>query len=138
MKIETEIKELSAKVCKKWQMYKDKETVNKEESWADCSSVRTLNGYETAWDNPDLLWVWVEIQDGSYDGAGLQVGLSRDGKFYWEYQSHCSCDGFGDTSGHDNELCLGCSEKPKSYELSNLPADWEKIVKVNLEQILSL
>lgn len=134
-----EIYKLITRVCKKWDYYKGKEVSEKKE-WSGSTSVETLNGYGTEWDNPDLLWVFSESESegGGYDGSGIQVGLAKDGKFYWEYQSHCSCNEFYDSTGHDveNELCLGCDEKPKSYELSQLPNDWEKIVKVNLEEIL--
>ncbi len=133
--MEEDIRALIKKVCKKWDFYKSKE-VGEKESYAHNTNVKTLNGYNTEWDNPNLLWLLAFSEGGGYDGSGLQVGPSKEGKLYWEYQSHCSCDGFSDSSGHSNELCLGCSEKPKSYELFTLPEDWEKIVKVNLEQIL--
>lgn len=135
MNIEKEIESLIKKVCKKWDYYKSLETVS-EKGYSDYTAINTLNGYTTEWNNPNLLWILSYSDGGRYDGSGLQIGLSKDGKFYWEYQSHCSCNGFSDSSGHGTELCLGCDEKPKSYELTMLPSDYEKIIKVNLEEIL--
>lgn len=130
-----ETKEMIAKVCENWAMYKAKET--KTDDYG-TTLVKTLNGYTTAWENPNLLWLLVEIEDGSYDGSGCQVGLSKEGKLVWEYQSHCSCNGFEDTDGTNGhgELCLGCAKDKKSYALNMLPDEWEKIIKVNLEEIL--
>lgn len=129
------IQELISKVCKKWDYYKSKE--EKTDNYG-TTTVKTLNGYTTSWDNSNLLWLMVNIEGSFYEEWGNQVGLTKNGKIVWEYQSHCSCDDFGDTSSThgDGELCLGCDEKPKSYELLELPKDWEKIVKANLEEIL--
>lgn len=133
------IQELIKKVCEKWDFYKSKEVGSKEYDTASYTNIKTLNGYDTAWDNPNLLWLMVEISDGSYDGSGTQVGLTKDGRIMWEYQSHCSCDCFKDSTLHgDGELCLGCIKDPKSYELQRLSDDWKKIVKVNLEEILKI
>lgn len=135
--MEEEIKNLIKKVCEKWDFYKSKEVGEKPYESSDYTAVTTLNGYTTAWDNPNILWLLVNVEGSGYEEYGNQVGLTKDGKIVWEYQSHCSCNGFGDSAGHgDGELCLGCEEKPKRYELNNLPKDWEKIIKVNLEQIL--
>lgn len=138
--IKEEIEILIKRVCKKWDFYKSKEEIINDKSGSDwgSSEVKTLNGYTTAWNNPDLIWLLINIDGCCYEESGNQVGLSKNGKIVWEYQSHCSCNSFGDTKGFEGhgELCLGCSEKPKSYELSRLPEDWEKIVKVNLEEIL--
>lgn len=129
---------MAAKVLKKWDVYKAMEVAEKVDYHVEAKRVTTLNGQLTEWDNPELLWILSYSEDGGYDGSGMQVGLTKDGKFVWEYQSHCSCYGFSDTKGHDpkNELCLGCEEKPKSHELNMLPAEWEKIVYVNLQEIL--
>jgi len=92
-----------------------------------------------SWDNPNILWLLSCVDGCGYEEYGSQIGVTKDARLVWEYQSHCSCDDFGDSTGHgDGELCLGCDEKPKSYELSQLPDDWEKILKVNLEEILRL
>lgn len=137
-----EIEKLIKKVCKKWDFYKSKEVIVTDNAGSDwgSSEVKTLNGYTTSWNNKNLIWLMVNVDGSGYDESGNQVGLSRDGKIVWEYQSHCSCNSFGDTSKThgDGELCLGCEEKPKSYQLSQLPEEWEKIVKVNLEEIVKL
>jgi hypothetical protein len=132
------IEKLIAKVCKKWDFYKGKEEVIDKVSYPEKTSVKTLFGDQTAWNNPELLWVFVNIEDGGWDGSGIQVGISKDGKIYWQYQSHCSCNDFGDSIGHDGELCLGCDEKPKSYELNSIPDNWEEVVYGNLETILKV
>lgn len=134
------MKKLIARVCKKWDLYKSKEKGQKPYNTSDYTEVKTLNGYTTSWENPNLLWLLVNIEGGGYEASGNQVGLTKDGKLVWEYQSHCSCDSFEDSKAPhgDGELCLGCEEKPKSYELNNLPNDWEKIIKVNLEEILKI
>lgn len=133
-----EIEKLIKRVCKKWDFYKSKEEKSKE-SYSDYTEVKTLNGYTTAWENPNLLWLLVNIDGGGYDGYGTQIGLTKDGRIMWEYQSHCSCNTFADSSNHgDGELCLGCDKDPKRYELNSVPAEWEKLVKVNLEEILKI
>lgn len=133
-----EITKLVSKVCKKWDFYKSKEIKTKPYDTSDYTEVKTLNGYTTAWENPNILWLFVNIEHGHYEGSGVQVGLNKEGKFVWEFQSHCSCNFFSDSGGHGTELCVGCDDKPKSYELSYLPDDWAKIVKVNLEEILKI
>lgn len=135
-----EIDTLKKKVCKKWDFYKSKEQIIETGNDWGGSEVKTLNGYTTSWNNPNLLWLLVNVDGSGYEESGNQVGINKDGKIVWEYQSHCSCNSFGDTSNPhgDGELCLGCEEKPKSYELSQLPEDWEKIIKVNLEEILKV
>lgn len=129
--------QLIKKVCKNWDKYKAKEV---KDGGYGSTEVKTLNGTTTSWDNENLLWLMVNIDGGGYEESGNQVGLTKDGKIVWEYQSHCSCDGFADSaSTHgDGELCLGCDEKPKSYELSNLPKDWEEIINKNLTEILTI
>lgn len=132
-----EIEKLIKEVCKNWDAYKALETKEKDYDSASYTYVTTLAGDRTEWDNPDLLWLLSYSEDGGYDGSGVQVGISKDGRIIWEYQSHCSCNSFEDSEGAGhNELCLGCDEKPKSYELNMLPKDWEKIALVNLQEIL--
>ncbi len=133
-----DIKSLVSKVCAKWDFYKSKEEIIHEGTYSG-SEVKTLNGYTTCWNNPKILWLLIHSEDGSYDGSGEQIGLTIDGKFVWEYQSHCSCNGFEDSSGNgDGELALDFDTTKKSYELRNLPDDWKKIVKFNLEEILKI
>ncbi|MDQ3816094.1 MAG: hypothetical protein M3362_00200 [Acidobacteriota bacterium] len=132
-----EIQGLIKEVIKNWDYYKSKEVKSKEFEFSDNTDVRTVFGDTTAWDNPNLLWLLASINDGGWEGYGSQVGLTKDGRIVWEYQSHCSCDGFGDTSGEGHgELHPGAEMSKKSWELNELPDDWEKIVKVNLELIL--
>lgn len=134
------IEELIKKVCAKWDYYKSKEVTEREGDKYNASEVRTMNGHLTSWDNPNLLWLMVNVDGGGYEEYGNQVGLTKDGDLVWEYQSHCSCNGFADTkSPHgDGTLCLGCDGGPKNFKLNSLPDEWEKIIKANLEQILGL
>ena len=134
-----EIQRLIAKVCKNWESYKALEQKRKKYAGSDYTNVTTLASDTTDWDNPSLLWLLAYSEDGGYKGSAIQVGITKDGRIMWEYQSHCSCNYFRDSQGegHD-ELCVGCDEKPKSYELNMLPKDWEKIALVNLQEILKL
>lgn len=136
-KMEKEIKDLVIEVCKKWDYYKSKE-IKRTEFGVTC--VTTLTGKETAWDNPNILWLISEIENGCYDGSGCQVGLTKEGQFVWEFQSHCSCNDFQDSSGKygDGLLAIDKDLTKKSYELSRIPDDWAKLVLVDLENILKL
>lgn len=129
------IEKLTKRVCKKWDFYKSKEV--KDDSGYGGTNVTTLNGYKTEWDNPNMIWLLVDAHDGGYDGHATQVGLTKEGKFMWEYQSHCSCNSFENSSGFgDGELAIDAEVSKKSYELRDIPEDWAKIIKVNLEEIL--
>ncbi len=133
------IEALLAKVSKSFDLYKSLEAKESFCYQYGATTVTTLFGDKTHWDNPNLLWVMVNVDGGGYEEYGNQVGVNRDGKLVWEYQSHCSCNEFEDSSGPvgHGELCLGCDEKAKSYQLDELPDHWEAVVLANLEKIVS-
>ena len=123
-------------VLKNWGNYKTQEEDVSEPYAEEYTRKKTVWGGITEWDNPNVLWLLLEHENGGYDGSGNQVGLTREGKIVWEYQSHCSCYGFQDSKQHDGELCLGCDKDPKRYELNMVPEQWEAIIRYNMEVIL--
>jgi hypothetical protein len=87
------------------------------------------------WNNPNLLWLFATQDEEDYEGSQTQIGLARDGKLKWEFQSHCSCNDYEDSSE------LGVDFPPttmKSYELRTIPIDWEAEIEKNLKIILAL
>lgn len=136
--IDIKIKELVTKIIEKWDYYKSLEEPDKRE-YSDSTTVKTINGYTAEFDNPNVLWLMIESEDGGYDGSSSQIGLNKNGKFIWEYQSHCSCYGFEDSDNPngDGELALDYDITKKTYELNHLNEDWKKIIKANLEEILT-
>lgn len=88
------------------------------------------------WDNPNLLWVLITNNEEGYEGSQTQLGLTKDGQLVWEYQSHCSCDGYEHSSNvPNNDFCKDIAGK-KSYELEGIPLDWEEKMQENLKKIL--
>jgi len=45
-----------------------------------------------AWRTTDVLWVYIMREEWSYEGFCYQIGITRDGQFCYEYQDHCSCN----------------------------------------------
>jgi len=45
-----------------------------------------------AWRTTDVLWVYIMREEWSYEGLCYQIGITRDGQFCYEYQDHCSCN----------------------------------------------
>ena len=52
----------------------------------------------------------------------------------WEYQSHCSCNGYETSHDHGTELEM----EKHSYELNEIPMDWEAKVRENASKLLKL
>lgn len=99
------------------------------------TSLKTVFGDIMSWNNPNLVWILCSVTGGGYEESGSQLGITRSGKIVFEYQSHCSCNSFEDSHGQgDGDLFHELTKK--TYEVSSLPKDWEKIVKVNCETIL--
>jgi hypothetical protein len=136
--MEKEIRELIKKVCERWDFYKSKEVREKEYESNENTKVTTLNGYTAYWDNPNILWLLINIRLEGYEEWGNQVGVTKEGNIVWEYQSHCSCNGFFDSTSSGDELPFNLDSTKKSFNLSELPDEWQKIIKVNLEQILEI
>ena len=123
-KIEVIIK----KVCKKWDFYKSKEVIDRFGGDYSSSEGKTATGDNFCWNSPKILWLLINIDGDGYEEHGTQIGLTKEGKIVWQFQSHCSCNGFGDMDTTDGELCVGCEKEAKSFELNYVPDDWEQQV----------
>lgn len=104
----------------------------KRDDWD--KSFKTVNG-GFSWNNSSLVLLADFVEGGSYEEYGSIVGLSKDGKIMWEYQSHCSCDGFYDSTACDGELNKEILEK-KTFELEKIPVDWEEKIQDSIEILL--
>jgi len=124
------MKEKIEELVKNWDLIKSKQVLKKE----DFGSGRETIIGKLWWDNPDLIFVLITDQEEGYDGSQAQIGVSKDGKLRWEYQSHCSCNYYEDSSGLGEEFVPELSKK--SYELNSIPLDWEKIITGNIEKLL--
>jgi hypothetical protein len=91
-------------------------------------SVVSLPFGEAKWENPLLVWVWMSFVDEGYGGWGTCLGLSEDGKIYWAYQSHCSCNSFEDSKEMDEVP----ENTEKVFELNSVPDDWKSRVASNI------
>lgn len=50
------------------------------------------------WQGPkDVVWVAWSNNEEDYEGSQTQIGVREDGTLVWEYQSHCSCNSYGDS-----------------------------------------
>lgn len=100
------------------------------------TSFSTVNG-SFSWDIKNLVLLCDFVEGASYSEYGSIVGLSEDGRLFWEYNSHCSCDGFGDSDGATSELSEEqLANSKKSFELSSLPEDWEVKVAESAKRLL--
>ena len=125
------------KALRNWDMLKVAQAVEKEE-YSSVSSGDSPVG-KIQWENPLLLWILVTGDDNedSYSGSTTQVGLSKDGRILWEYQSHCSCDGYENSDSlPDNDFPNDMLTK-KSYELEMLPEDWEDKIAENIQKLFT-
>ena len=130
-----EMQKLVSKVAENFDKAKALEDAHKEYEWREATEVMTIFGDTMCWDNPNLVWVFSSVEGGGYEEYGAQLGISRKGKLMYEYQSHCSCNDFGDSSGDGQGEVLPAITT-KTYEVSSLPKDWEKIVMVNCVEML--
>lgn len=125
-----ETKQLIEQLTAKWDKIKSKYVLSKE----DYGSGReTLIG-KLWWDNPNLIFVLVTDKEEGYDGSQAQIGISKDGKIRWEYQSHCSCYGYEDSDELGEEFKPELSKK--SYELREIPLDWENQIRKNIKKLI--
>lgn len=85
------------------------------------------------WNNPNVIWVFATTNEEGYEGSQTQVGLTKDGKLVWEYQSHCSCNGYEDSEQIPDEFLKA---DLKRYELNDVPLDWEDKIRENIEILL--
>lgn len=97
------------------------------------------SGFDSAighiyWNNPNVIWVLVTQNEEEYVGSQTQIGLTKEGKLVWQYQSHCSCNGYEDTNNTPEEFV---KEDLKSYELNEIPLDWEYKIRDNIKTLLN-
>ena len=128
MKKETQA--LIDEVVKNWDKIQMKFFVGKRENEYD--ELKTPIG-EIYWDNLNLIWVLTTSNGEDYDGSQTQIGINKEGKLKWEYQSHCSCDGY-ETSHERGE---DFPEMKQRYELNDIPQDWEEKITENIKKLLS-
>lgn len=124
--------ELIAKVIYHWDTIKAKQVLKKE----DYGSGRETVIGKLWWDNPNLIFVLVTDKEENYEGSQAQIGISKDGKLRWEYQSHCSCNDYEDSTELGKEFKPELSKK--CYELNSIPLDWEEQIKKNIKELLKL
>jgi len=127
--ISSDTQKLLVEVIKNWQAIRDKLIISEEKH---SSEKKTAIG-EIYWDNPNVVWVLATKNEESYEGSQTQIGVDKDGVLRWEYQSHCSCDGYEDTCNLPSEV----TEKTlKSFQLRELPLTWESELRDNMVMLL--
>ena len=87
------------------------------------------------WNNPNLIWLLTTNNEEGWEGSQTQIGMTRDARLVWEYQSHCSCDSYEDSTVIGNEFPPTTT---KSFELNAIPLDWEAQIVKNLTNLLAL
>jgi hypothetical protein len=130
MTLQPKTETLISRAVEQWKQLKAKTSPDKRESYS-TSFTHPLG--VAHWDNPNLLWLYITSNEESYEGSQTQIGLTRDGKLRWEFQSHCSCDGYEDSAGNGEEMP---EDSKKSYEFMEVPKEWEIIIQANLEKLL--
>lgn len=98
-------------------------------------SFDTVNG-NFPWDNSSLVMLCNFVASDGYEEWGSIVGLSKDGKLMWEYQSHCSCNDFGDSNSAEELKHEHILEK-KSFELQSVPIDYQEKIEDSIKKILA-
>ena len=88
------------------------------------------------WDNPNVIFVLVTGNEEEYEGSQTQIGVTKDGKLKWEYQSHCSCNDYEDSDGIGEDFPPADMTK-KIYELNDVPLDWQEKIIENITKLLS-
>ncbi len=98
----------------------------------------TING-TFSWNNSSLVMLADFVKGACYEEYGSIVGLSKDGKIMWEYQSHCSCNGFDNSSSADGEVrAEDLKPEKKKFELNSLPDDWEEKIQDSMQLLLNV
>lgn len=116
------------KILPKWEKIQRAFFNPPENSWDD---IKTPIG-NLYWLNPNILFLVTTNNEEGYDGRQTQIGLSKDGRIMWEYQSHCSCNGYELSHEHGEELEV----TKKTYELESVPLDWENQIRENINKLL--
>lgn len=126
-----ETQELLSKIVENWDVIRAKFVLTKgNKPW----EADTLIG-NIGWDNPNLIWILSKEKEDGYEGSQFQIGVAKDGSLCWEYQSHCSCNGYEDTSELPEQFT---EETKKSFNFTNtVPPTWEKEMCENMTKILN-
>lgn len=137
MELSKETQDRIARVMNNWSQIRAEcfKSKNTDDSYYGDPTTDSPIG-ELHWDNPNLVWVFFTNNLEGYEGSQTQIGLNADGKLMWEYQSHCSCNGYELSHGHGKDF-LEEASKPKSYELEGIPLDWESQIRANCDKLLA-
>lgn len=99
------------------------------------STLEAANGL-FSWNNTSMVMLLDLVDGGCYEEHGSIIGLAKDGRLMWEFQSHCSCNKFSEnTSGFTGEL----PDNPittKSLEIDRMPEDWEEKIQASALKLL--
>lgn len=129
MELNKETQKLVSKAISQWDKLKLKQSGKEEYGTEFKTPIGQIH-----WDNPTVVWVYASSNEEGYEGSQIQIGLNKTGNFVWEYQSHCSCNGYEDTK---EELPVIPEDTTKSYELGDIPKDFEAVIQFNLKKLLS-
>lgn len=121
------------KVAENWEKLKALEVRQSPGSTYDFDTETPIG--KAYWSNDNLVWVYLTNNEEDYEGSQTYLGVRRDGTLVYEYQSHCSCDGYANTHV---DGCPMPDDTTKSYELNAVPAEWQVIVAANVEKMLAL
>lgn len=128
-----ETRDLLDEVVKNWDKIKE-ENFPFKNSEEYCSEFESSIG-KIWWNSPHLVWIFATNKEESYEGSQSQVGVTKEGKLMWQYQSHCSCNGYEDTT----ELGEQFTEKTlKEFDFTYTepPLDWEVKMRNNMKLLL--
>lgn len=128
MNLSKETQAAIKKILPKWEKIQLAFFQPKVNSWED---MKTPIG-NLYWANPNILFLITTSNEEGYEGSQTQIGLSKDGRLMWEYQSHCSCNGYETSHEHGKELEV----TKKTYELNDVPLDWESQIRENIDKLL--
>jgi len=129
-------KQLLEQLIDKWEdarSFQNRELAKRENSWDNYETI--LGSFP--WNNERLVMLFCEEDGGGYEGSATLIGLTKEGKLVWEYQSHCSCNDFEDSSYEGTELKHEHILEKKEYELNLLPIDWEEKLQDNIQKLLN-
>ena len=134
MKLQLDTEKLIAKAVKNWDKLK-RLGVPKKESYSNYTITETPIG-TTHWDNPNLLWLYItSSEEGYYEGSQSQIGLTKDGKLVYQFQSHCSYNSYEDNEDAGIPIT---ADEIKSFNFTyKIPKEWEAIIYFNLKKLLS-
>lgn len=134
MKLHEETNSLLNQLVENWDKCRDYYNQLPREDWS--SDRKSIIGH-LWWDNPNLVWVLITDNDEGYEGSQAQVGISENGKLLWEYQSHCSCNGYEDSQDNGDEFLPELSKKTFEIEYNKIPYDWENQISENIKKLLN-